>query len=577
MARKTNCFFVSYKYMFYMVAVASLCAGLVVLQHFCMNHKDGDFVTNYCLADSHMRAVLAAILTIIGLVLTSSVASAVESYRSAKLASGINEGVYIAMASQSVKYHLQALLTSWGPVMMLVILCTNAPNAIQTLANLGIKTAGVYVRNNSTATVYDHYSYYNASVAPESPNLDFAIRMLAKMTAFRTSATSRIVDSTTGAVATSVLRDGYLGQIDIVRTDVTNAFEHLETVVTITSNCSTALISGPLKEAVPPSPNAVNVTILLPDDGFAAALVYEVDYNVSSNNSVLFYSSLSEPVCQGSDCTALNPNTFVTGSINYCTSSLIVQDQDIVYTVSTDAVTPVRVISNTTTVNAIDLASLIVSFAKSIEATPEALSNSDYVNGVIDQFSNFPSGSFDMSESNLLHTKLCAASALALNFLWTNYGLNSSNIDLDGMVGNAFEIYDAFLPLYNNVQLTYISTANIAVIAGVITASACIVALVGMFFAVTSRINVKPATDSSLLYNADPALVARKQALMAELSNDPRGQLDLEFKADSVLFCREVAVKYPNPADPMKQDTYCRVNICYNDAGEKPNKSNQYW
>ena len=56
-------------------------------------------------------------------------------------------------------------MTPCGPAMLVIILCTNAPNLIQTLANLGITPARVYVRNNSTAHLSDAYSYYNVSVA----------------------------------------------------------------------------------------------------------------------------------------------------------------------------------------------------------------------------------------------------------------------------------------------------------------------------------------------------------------------------------------------------------------------------
>ena len=581
---KEKWFFVSYKYMLYVAAVASMCAGLVVLQHYCMNHRDGDFVTGYCLTDSHMRAVLAAILTIVGLVLTSSMTSAVEAYRSAKLASGINEGVYIAMSSHSVKYRLQALLTPWGPAVMFIILCTNAPNSIQTLANLGFKTAGVYVRNNSTALVFDTYSYYNVSV-PEAQqyfaNLDFAIGVLAKMTAFRSSATSTVVGHG-NAVATSLVRDGYLGATVIVLNDVTNALERLETVVTITSTCTIASFSGLLSDAVPATPTAVNLTQILPSLNFATAFIYDVAFEVLSPNAMLFQSSLSEAVCQADTCTTLDPNTNVSSTTTTCSSVLVVQDQDIIYTVGTDSVTPVRLVSNATTVSVSDLGNLMLDYARSVETTPESLSSFDYRIAVLNQYSNFPTGSFGDTQSNVLHTKLCASSSLALNYLWSAYGFNAS-LDpaqaaaLNGLTGNAFKTYDEAVPLYNIVQLTYISTANIAVIAGVITGTACLVSLVGIFFAVTSRVNVKPATDSSLLYNADPALVARKQAFVSELSNDPDGQLALEFSADSVLYCREYAVKYPNPADPGKYDHYCRVNISYDNEGAEPEKSKQYY
>ena len=580
MARKQHWFTVSHKYILFMAAVASLCAGLVVLQHFCMNHKSGDFVNSYCLTDSHMRTVLAAILTVVGLILTSAVMNAVESYRTAKLASGINEGVYIAMASQSVKYRLHALFTPWAPAVLLIILCSNAPNSIQTLANLGIKTAGVYVRNNSTAIVFDAYSHYNASVTQtDFAFLNTAIGVLTKMRDYRTSATSTVVEHGMG-VATSVVRDGYLGVVNIEQSDVTNALRRLETVATITSTCKSALLSGPLSEVVPANTAAVNVTFVLPDDNFAEASIYDVLYEVTSDNTLLFQSTISSAVCHLGDCTSLGPNTSVMGATTTCTSTLIVQDQIIIYTVGADSVTPVGVVSNATTVSVSDLANLIVSYADSIEAASQGLGDSvSYSEGVLDEYNFFPSGSFNLSQSNVLHTKLCAATSIALNLLWENYGTNSttSSSGLNGLVGNAYITYNAPVPLYNVVQLTYISTANVAAIAGVITGCACLVSLVGIVFAVASRINVKPVTDSALLYNADPALLARKQALLSELSNDPQGQLDLEFRPESILYCRELSVKYPDPADPTTVNTFSRVNISYSKAGAVPHQSIRYY
>ena len=578
MVRKRRCFPVSYTYILFTLAIASLCAGLVVLQHFCMNHQDGDFIDSYCLTDSHMRAVVAAILTAIGLVLTSAVTSAVESYRSMKLADGINEGVYIAMASQSIKYRLYALATPWAAAVLLIILCTNAPNSIQTLANLGIKTAGVYVRNPSAASVYNAYSYYNATVTQtDFSNLISAVEMLTKMRDYKTSASSTLVNHGAGVV-TSVLRDGYLGSVSIFHSDATNAFKRLETVATITSMCTAAPFNGTLAEVVPASPAAVNVTFVLPAENFYAVLIYNVQYAISSSNTLLIRSTFSDPSCNSDDCTSLGPETSVNGSTSTCISSLVIQDQDIVFTVGADSVTLVQLHSNDTTVSITDLADLIVGYADSIETTPDAVSNPQYASAVFGIYSTFPAGFFNETYSNILHTKLCASTSLALSFLWTSYEVNASSAasGLTGLVGNAFINFDAFVPLYNIVQITRISTTDVVIIAGVITGAACLVCLLATVFALTSRINVKPATDSSLLYNADPALIARKQALMSELSNDPRGQLALEFRSESVLYCRELAVAFPNSADPSKHDTYCRVNISHSDLGPLPDRSRHY-
>jgi hypothetical protein len=230
-------------------------------------------------------------------------------------------------------------------------------------------------------------------------------------------------------------------------------------------------------------------------------------------------------------------------------------------------------------VSAGDLATQIAGYAASIETTSAEVDSTVYYGLVADVYISFPGGSFDSSFSSILHAKLCASSSLALQDLFVNYGLDGSNdSSLLGMVGNAYINNSAAVPLHHLVQLTYISTADIALITGAITGFACLVCAVGMAFAAHSLINVKPATDSSLLYNADPSLIARKQALMSGLSNDPHGQLALEFKADSILYCREVTLdySYPDSADPTKHKTYSRVNISYSSKGAAPNAFDHY-
>ena len=578
MARKDRWYWVSRRYVAYMLAVALLSAGLVLLQHFCMTHKDGDFVTGYCLTDTHMRTVLAAILTVMALVLTAAATSAVEAYRCTRLAYGINEGVYIAMASQSVRYHLRAMFTPWAPVMLVIFLAVNAPQSLQTLVNLGIRTASVYVQNRSTAIVFNAYSYYNTSastVPTDYGSLDNAISILAKMRDFRTSATSILADDGHSVVA-SIVRDGYVGTTTIVDNDISNAFKRLETVITITSTCTSLVFLGPYGSVLPSSPATVNASLVLPDDNFAAATVYTVLYQPRPDGSVFFNSTLSSPACyatEGGDCTELAPETIVSGVSSNCLSTLVAQDHIIIYTISADSVTPVQLVSNVTTVSTPDLADLMVNLADSPESTPEAQSNFLYMEELLNYYATYPSGSFNQSDFNIMHTKLCASASIALNILWTDYGLTNEAVaaGMDGLVGNAFLTYDEDTPLYNIVQLTHISTPDIAIITGVITGCACLVSLVGMAFAIRSGINIKPATDSSLLYNADAALIAKKQALQMYLSNDPDKQRDLEFDAQSMLYSRGVSVNYPN-------DTYHRINVSHAPAPADalPSKSQLY-
>jgi hypothetical protein len=182
-----------------------------------------------------------------------------------------------------------------------------------------------------------------------------------------------------------------------------------------------------------------------------------------------------------------------------------------------------------------------------------------------------------VSEANVLHTKLCASASLALKSLWASFINDGSApaVELDGLQGSAYDMFTP-VPLFNMEQLTYISTASVIIMAGVLTGAACIVGLVGMAFAVTSRINIKPLTDSSLLYNADAALIAAKQDPSKGLSNDPEAQLAHEFSPGTVLHCREFAYEHPAALDAAKSDILCRVNITYNNSGTMPNKCDEY-
>lgn len=565
-------------FLFYALVVAVLSVGLVILQHFCMRHQEGDFITSYCLTDTHMRTVIAAILTLMGLALTAAVTSAVEAYRCTQLVTGINEGVYNAMAVQSLHYLWRAMRTSWAPVMLVIVLAVNAPQSLQTLANLGIKSAGVYVQNRSTATVFNTYSYYNATITDTNfAMLSNAFGVLTRMRDYRTSSTSR--RSTDGReVVTSVLRDGYLGVTSIRDNDLTNAFKRLETVVSVSSSCTATVAEGlTVSAAVPFNPASVNVTYIDTFNVVASASVYTLLFDsMRPDGSIYFNSTLDEVLCVG--CTTLDPDTVVNSSSTNCASTVLVQDQYIIYTVGADSVEPVQLVSTSTTVSVPDLANLMVGFADSVEGNPEAEPSSSYSSSVFQFYSQYPAGPFNYSSYNVLHTKLCASASLVLSLLWSNYGQSgdAGAAGSVGFIGNAFNLYDDFVPLYNIVQLTYISTANIAAVVGIVTGCAALVSLLGMAFAITSRINIKPATDSSLLYNADNDMLARKRDFSANLSNDPSKQRDLEFQTGSMLYCRDVSYQVPSPTQPYAVNTHHHLEVCSTSAGEVPSKSQPY-
>ena len=513
MGCKKRWFHVSRKYFAYMLAVAVLCAGLVVLQRFCMNHKEGDFITSYCLTDTNMRTVIAAMLTLMGLALTAAVTSTVEAYRTTRLVYGINEGVYIAMASQNLQYLRRAMQTSWAPVIFIIILATTAPQLLQTLVNIGIKTTGVYVRNRSNVGIYEGYALYNTTVGDLNfANMNIAILLLTKMRDLKTSATvgphpydpHAEFDGLQNTAVTSVIRDGYFVGLDNTDYYTSNSVKHLETVVTITTSCTSDDLDGNLSSEVPIyDPTFVTLTAVDAAENYAMAVLSSYKYEHMPDGSIVFTSTMYTAECgpvptytlNGAlvNCSAFGPDTMIGGQTSSCTSAIVVQDQIIIVTVDANTITPVQLVSNTTTVNTSDLARLMVNYAESPENTSKTQDNPSYIARLLYFYANFPQGLFGNEDlfpmRNVLHTKLCAAASLALGILFTTkersaeeVALGINGFALSGTTSGTANSPFSTVQLHNLVQVTYISTANVAIIVCVVTSCACFVSLLGTLF-----------------------------------------------------------------------------------------------
>lgn len=73
-----------------------------------MNSRTNDFIDSYCLDDNKMRAVVSSILTLIIFTTAEALSNAVKSFRTCRLSDGINEGVFVAMAS-GLTYRLRSI------------------------------------------------------------------------------------------------------------------------------------------------------------------------------------------------------------------------------------------------------------------------------------------------------------------------------------------------------------------------------------------------------------------------------------------------------------------------------------
>jgi hypothetical protein len=199
MARKDGFFHLHASVLVCIALAGIIGAGLMVFQQLCLNNTNNTFLTGHtCMSDSQSRALLAAALTIMTTIISQSVSKAAVAFQTAKLSTGIPEGVYVALGTNALwsKYIIGALNCgrAWAVPILLMLLTAHSQNFVQTLANLGIQVSQVYVQNAGTATVYDAVSFYNTTGHPEDFDLNTgnAVLTLAKMQQYRNSAVSTL-------------------------------------------------------------------------------------------------------------------------------------------------------------------------------------------------------------------------------------------------------------------------------------------------------------------------------------------------------------------------------------------------
>ena len=533
-------------------------AGLIVFQQLCLNNPDSTFLSgDVCLADSNSRALIAAALTVSTAVISKSVQRTAVAFRTAKLSSGIPEGVFVALGSNALwnSYIVRAVISRgrWAAPVTLFVLALHSQNVVQTASNLGIHGSQVYVPNAGSANVFDTVSYYNVSnftVPPFHTSEGSAVSVLSKMQQFRNSAVSTLVNGTT--VVTSALRDDYINSVNHTLEDNTNAFRHDEVVATLGSTCNLIEYTGPASGLISDTTSTFNMTYS-PD--FAGLYVYDASVAVVSPTELVIESRFGQPVCSAAgQCQPLLPSTPVRGIIAECVTTVSLAVQTIIYTVSTDNARVVQFQSNDTTVDINDFAGLLSEYAASPEGAAAAENYLPYEVGYVNVITSFPNGIFNNGQPNVLHARFCAAASLALGLLWEEYGsgaTSTGNLSSDAVVGNQFLLYDKNIPLYNLVIQTYVSTRSMALIVGTVVGFTLLVCFVGMVFAHQSPINLKDPLDISLLPNVDDGIMNRKRYTVGA-SNDPQLQCSMAFDPAALLFCREADSYTGPPPDPFK-------------------------
>ena len=515
----------------YVFGVLGMSAALIAVQQGCMHNRVNSFTTGYCLSENNMRAVVSALVTVMVWLVGLALSDAICSYRTAQLSHGISEGLYVALGSKDLKYCWKCLRTRWFLVVIAVLSLSYGPSWLQTVLSAVVTAVPVYVKTQSTATVFDHTSYYNAT-APLSPqNFNNAVQVLSQLGGYNSGSNSVLNKDKT--VTSSVLRSGFIGVTNIVDGDGSNAIYHKEVVMTATSSCSNpSNTSAPLSRLATPT----SKTVYLYQSGVLEAYLYDLTFDVASQDHLRFYSQLTEAQCQSCYGSVSRLQVFAVQSS--CTTDVFLSTQDIIYTLGNRSVTEVVSSNEATTVDTALFGQLVLNASISVEA---AASTQEYAGAILNVFGSFPQGLFNVSLHNVAHSKICASLAISLDFLWSNYG--TEYVDGQLINGNNFTQFDRAVLVYNMVIQAYMSTTASVLFAVGITV--CVILLSGFaaFFSGRALINVKSVKENAFFSTVDKWGIDNMIADGG--SNDEDKQCDLAF--NRILYCSTAQVTVQNP------------------------------
>lgn len=524
----------------YVCGAIALAGVLLGLQLGCMNNSQNSFVDQYCLSDNNMRAVVATVLTVTIWFMWTALVDVICSFRTARLSDGIEEGAYVALGSMDYKYCWRCLKTRWCALILLLVFLAYGPGMLQTVLSALIKTVPVYVKSpSSTAIVFDHTSYYNATdVSMPTADLGTATGLLSLLGQFAVGGNS-VRDQAKSSVTTTLLRQGFISVVDIKDGDSSNAIRHSETTATLETTCPPPqYLPGLFTDYI----NSSTIVLWGPttEDGlrFAGAYLYELECAEIAQDHLVWHSTVV--VC--SNCAQylddVQPQQILRLT---CTTHMTLSIDDIVFTLGTQSIQKLPGTSAAaTTVNTGGFAELIVNASGSIEAASYTLTDEStrytYNIAMLDLFNTFQQGAFNLAAASFLHSKICAAAANSLNLLWTNYGTVSI---VDGLPtvsnNNNFTLYDKYVPVYSVVQQAYMSTKVSVAFTVCLVSYVALLCAIGIFYTSRAHINVKSVKENSFFSCVDPQCV--QGMIAAGASNCEDAQLDLAFQPNRVMYC----------------------------------------
>ena len=567
MARKYSFRKLYMPFILYMAGALGLSAGFLVLQQLCMNHNSHSFVDSTCLSDSHTRTLVSVYLTASAYFLISVISAAVNAYRVAQLQRGIEEGVYIAMTPTApYSYQARAMSTRWWPAIAVMLALQYAPGWIQPLANLGLTTTSVYVRNNSTAQIAAGVGSYNLTAestvvkralaahvplarveaaAEDTVGLSGALFVLTELRGFAGGqGSTRAVN---GSVTTSIVRSNLVISTAIKIVDASNVFRQTGLVATLMADCTDALLVAPLSELQTNTSRSFNITASVNEDVIigtgkpTSVVVSDVTSAADSPTSVDFNLTYFEGGCV--NCIGLPPSQALNGTLSTCRARASFAVQEYAFNIASGTVTQLGIaVANDTAQLDPSLAGLFTAAYAAASFDANLISSNPIVLESLLQLPvSLPGGLFKSSNSNLLHSTLCTALSQTLGTLGI-LGATQAGDDLTTAVSHIFQkVVNATtdIPLYSLQLVTYVPTWTAAVLVGAVLGCMLVVGIWGMVWTHLCAINIKEATETTLIGNIDDSFIAKKRT--AGASNDPDLQMAHAFCDDrggKLLFCR---------------------------------------
>lgn len=586
---------------------------LVVLQSKCMNHKENSFVDSYCMNDNSMRAVVSLVLVAMVIAIAYTLSSAVRSFRTYKLLTGINEGIFVAMGS-GICYRIRSLTQNkWACIIIGIVLLEFVPLLSQILANLAITTEMVYVKSDFTAEVIGgpvNYGYNAAVLKDLSAAMPPSSNMIASTAPAYGSALHSVV--TSEGVEATVVREGLamFTSLNATRQRSDYSFAHTDVVARVSTRCNQTRDEGIM------FPDTENRFSKIEVDNTRTGVYANSTYSTDGKHayfSVLkkFFFCIDEKKCN------------VTTTL--CNSRLLLSRDDIIYTVNNRKTTSLRTVDYNTTISISDFANITNRYITAPEdaatgssisagssglglqngasnpsndllgslngvmellgipvaATPSQNSSimaqeaaqkippdtvrQVYVlSGALESNAAMGVGLFDSVRSNELHARVLAAAAVSLmqlqvlSYVSQDVASGSSASIVSDSIATASRVFKN-VSLYGIKNQAYMPPYFAWLVSVLFVLSASLLTAVNLYSFNMSPINVKDANELALIDNVGNSMrLTRAEEGMSNDTHKPE-----RFAFEHTMYCRE-----------DKQSN--TVIISYNNAGSPPNKHTFY-